>query len=321
MIHSILFFVIFTFPQQDSLDYYIMKGFDAAYCEDYDSAKINVKKAIEIDPNNPLGYFAYTGIFRIYISDFVTDSFIDSLFYYADKTIEKARECLKDDKNDAWAHFFIGGINMYISSVYIEKGNYIKSLGYAEESVDEIRLCIAKDPDIYDAYLVLGSYEYLKGSFPLWSSYKAKGIEKIRIASQRSKYVRNMAKNILAILLQREGKYEESVSVAKGLVDAYPKSRTFRWTLSKTYMEMENWDAAIKNYEYLYRNILKEQPDNDYNIIQVELSLAEAYYNKGEFDEAIKLCNDILNRDSGDKRVRKMMKEAEGIYKNAMRNH
>lgn len=317
----VLFVVLISLIQQDSLDFYIQRGLDASYCEDYDSAKFYINKAIEIDTNNPLGYFAYTGLFRIYTSDFVTDSLLDSFFYYADKTVEKANLRIKKNKNDGWGYFFLGAINMYISSLYVEKGNYLKSLSFAEKSVNEIRLCLARNPDLYDAYLVMGSYEYLKGSFPLWSAYKDKGIEKIRIASRMSTYSRHMAKNILTILLQREGRYDESLKVAKELVDAFPQSRTFRWALCKAYLAKGEWDEAIESYKYLLQNIMKEQPDNSYNIIQVELSLANAYYNKGEFDKAIELCNDIFNRDSSDKKVRKMIKEAKEIYKNALRNH
>ena len=317
----VLFVVLISLIQQDSLDFYIQRGLDASYCEDYDSAKFYINKAIEIDTNNPLGYFAYTGLFRIYTSDFVTDSLLDSFFYYADKTVEKANLRIKKNKNDGWGYFFLGTINMYISSLYVEKGNYLKSLSFAEKSVNEIRLCLARNPDLYDAYLVMGSYEYLKGSFPLWSAYKDKGIEKIRIASRMSTYSRHMAKNILAILLQREGRYDESLKVAKELVAAYPQSRTFRWTLCKAYLAKGEWDEAIESYKYLLQNIIEEQPDNIYNIIQVELSLANAYYNKREFDNVIELCNDIFEKGKNNEKVKKMVNETEKIYKKAMGNH
>lgn len=317
----VLFVVLFSLIQQDSLEFCIQRGLDASYCEDYDSAKFYINKAIEIDTNNPLGYFVYTGLFRIYTSDFVTDSLLDSFFYYADKTVEKANLRMKKNKNDGWSYFFLGAINMYISSLYVEKGNYLKSLSFGEKSVDEIRLCLARKPDLYDAYLVMGSYEYLKGSFPLWSAYKDKGIEKIRIASRMSTYSRHMAKNILAILLQREGRYDESLKVAKELVAVYPQSRTFRWTLCKAYLAKGEWDEAIVSYKYLLQNIIEEQPNNNYNIIQVELSLANAYYNKREFDKVIELCNDIFEKGKNNEKVKKMVNETEKIYKKAMGNH
>lgn len=310
----VLFVLLLSFSQQDSLDFFIHKGMDAFYIEDYDSAKLYIKKAIAIDTNNPLGYFVYAGLYRLYTSDFVTDSLLDSFFYYADKTVEKANLRISEDKEDTWAHFFLGGINMYISSLYIEKGNFIKSLGFAEKSFNETKLCLTAEPNLYDAYLVMGSYEYLKGSFPLWRGYKDKGIDNIRIASQKSKYSRPMAKNILALLLQREGRFGDAIKEAQELVDAYPKSRTFLWTLCKAYMAKGDWDNAIKNYNKLLLNIKEEQPDNIYNIIQVKLSLAKAYCNKGEYDKTIEMCNDIFKRGRNSEKTEKMVKEARKLY-------
>ena len=317
---SIFLLALFFGFQQDSIEYYIQKGLEAAYIEEYDSAKVFIKKAVESDTNNPLGYFVYTGLLRLYSSDFVTDSLCDSFFYYCDKTNEKANLSIRKKKKDAWSHYYIGGINMYISSLYIEKGNYIKAFGFAEKSINEIRLCLSEKPDLYDAFLIMGSYEYLKGSFPFWGSYKNKGIEKIRMASQMSKYSGPTAKNILAVLLQNEKRYDESIKEARELVETFPKSRTFLWTLCKTYMAQGDWENAAKNFELLLLNILEGQPNNNYNIIQVELSLATTYYHNGNYEKTIEFCEDIFRLSENDKRTKDMVKKARKIYNDAKKN-
>jgi len=314
----ILFVMLCSVVRPDSFVIYIQKSFEFSYVENYDSAKTYIDKAIALDPDNPIGYYTYTGLFRLYISDFVTDSLIDSFFYYADKSIEKARQRLNKNKNDAWAHYILGGINMYISSYYVEGGNYLKALGFAEKAVNEIILSLDIEPALYDAYLAMGSYEYLKGSFPLCGGYKKKGMEKIKIASLKSKYGRFLAKNILAILYQHEGKYDDAIKEAEELVETYPESRTFRWTLCKTYFAMEDWEKTIENYEILLQNIKEHQPKNIYNIIQIELSLAEAYYHTAEYDKVKEMCNDIFERGKDDSKMKKMVKEAEKLLKKAV---
>jgi tetratricopeptide (TPR) repeat protein len=312
---SVLFFVFCSVAQTETVDSLVLRGLDAAYCEDYEEAKEYVRKAIELDPENPLVWFAYSGIFRIYTSDFVTDSLLDSFFLYADRTAEMARKKLQRDRNDAWAYFFLGSVSMYKSSIYIEKGSLIKALGYAEGSVRDIERCLEVDPDIFDGYLVMGSYEYLKGMFPLWSSYKKRGIEKVRIASRKGKYSRPMSQNILSILLLREEEYSEALSYARGLVDRYPESRTFRWTLCKSYGAVGDWERAIENYRILLSSILTDQPFNTYNIIQVHLSLAQAYYRGGYPEDAIEMCTEIEERDDKSEGVRRMVSEAEELRK------
>lgn len=320
MIISILLLVVTSFSEQDSIDFYINKGMNALYVEDYGSAKCYVQKAIELDTTNPLGYFAYTAIFRLYSSDFVTDSLIDSFFLYAERTIEKANCQIKKKKKDGWAHFFIAGINMYFSSLYIEKGNFLKSLGFAEKSVKEIGICLNLQPELYDAYLLKGSYEYLKGSFPLWSRYKNKGIENVKIASRNGKYFHTMAENVLCILLQRERKFDDAIEEAKKLTERYPGSRTFLWTLSKAYLGKENWNKAIEVYESLLENILSGQPGNVYNIVQAELALATCYYNIKDYEKCIEFCKDIFEVSGKDDRTEDMMKEAKKMYDDAKRN-
>ncbi|TET16426.1 MAG: hypothetical protein E3J78_08795 [Candidatus Cloacimonadota bacterium] len=320
MIQSVFFMVILACIQNGDLDSFVQQGLDFTYIEEYDSAKVYFAKAIEYEHDNPLGYFAYAGLFRIYTSDFVTDSFIDSFFYYADKTIEKAKAELKKDKKSAWAHFFIGGVQMNISSLYIEQGNYLKALGYAEQSMKAIRTCLEIEPDLFDAYLVLGSYEYLKGSFPLWSSFKRKGIEKIRIASEKSSYSKSLAKNILAIMLQREGRFDESIEVALELVTDYPESRTFRWTLCKVYLEKGSWIDAIDNYEILLENISEEQPGNIFNSVQAKLALAQAYFGAQQYYKTTALCGEIIDSDTNRTEVEDMVKEAENLLEEAKNN-
>jgi tetratricopeptide (TPR) repeat protein len=247
----------------------------------------------------------------------VTDTLIDSFFSYAEKTVDRAKGLLERDKKDAWAYYFLGGINMYISSVYLEKGDYLNAIGYAEQSMEDITRCLAIEDDLYDAYLVAGSYEYLRGSFPLWGGYKKKGIEKIRIAAEKSRYSRSIARNILSLLLLREKRYDEAIEEARTLAAAYPESRTFLWTLSKAYLAKEDWSNTIENYGRLLEDILEEQPDNLYNIIQAKLALATAYFHRAEFGQTVLLCNEIVDMGTGHREMKHMVREAQNLLKKA----
>ena len=59
---SVLFLILSSVVQQESVDSLVLMGLDAAYCEDYEEARGYIQKAIAIEPDNPLVYFAYTGI-------------------------------------------------------------------------------------------------------------------------------------------------------------------------------------------------------------------------------------------------------------------
>ncbi len=313
MIHALLCMVVLTVAQSDSFDLMINEGLEHSYNEEYERAKDCFDKAITMAPESPLGYFVYAGLYRIYASDFVTDSLLDSFFVYAERTTTRAAEALKKNKHNAWAYYYLGGISMYRSSVYIERGDYLRALGYAEQSMEEITRCLAIDDHLYDAYLVVGSYEYLKGSFPLWGAYKDRGIEKVKVAAEKSRYARPIAKNILALLLLREQRYDEAIRTAEELVQRYPESRTFLWTLSKSYREGAYWKEAMVCYEKLLVNILREQSENHYNLAQAKLALAVCFFNTEDYEKAIELSNEVINLGSGEREMRQMVSEAKEI--------
>jgi tetratricopeptide (TPR) repeat protein len=308
---------MFVVSQSDSFEMMIQKGLNHSYNEEYEQAKACFDEAVALKPESPLGYFVYAGLYRIYASDFVTDSLLDSFFIYAERTTDKARKILEKDRHDAWAYYFLGGINMYISSVHIERGDYLHALGYAEQSMEDIVKCLEIEEELYDAYLVMGSYEYLKGSFPLWGAYKDKGITKIRIAAEKSRYARPIAKNILSLLLQREERYDEAVQEAEELTAAYPESRTFLWTRSKAYLKKEDWSKALSSYEKLLENILKAQSENTFNIVQAKLALATCYFHMEEHERATGLCDEVIGLGAGRKKMRHMVREAEKILRQA----
>jgi tetratricopeptide (TPR) repeat protein len=315
MIPSLLAIFAFTISQADSYEILIQKGLEHSFNEEYVEAKGCFDEALRLDPESPLGYFVYAGLYRIYASDFVTDSLLDSFFVYAERTSKRAKKMLERNRKSAWAYYFLGGINMYISSVYIERGNYLRALGYAEQSMDDITICLQIDEELYDAYLVVGSYEYLKGSFPLWGAYKDKGIEKIRTAAEKSRYARPIAKNILSLMLLREERNEEAIKEAEELSAGYPESRTFLWTLSKAYLQNGDWTKAIKSYEELLDNIFEEQPENIYNIVQAKLALATCFLQVDNTGKATEFSKDVIELGEKDRSMEQMVKEARAILK------
>lgn len=317
MICTFLCICLLGVPRSDDFEMLVNRGLEHSYNEEYDRASACFDSAITLEPDNPLGYFVYAGLYRIYASDFVTDSLLDSFFVYAERTTERAKRMLEQDPGNSWAYYFLGGISMYTSSVYIERGDYLRALGYAEQSMEDITRCLEIDKELFDAYLVLGSYEYLKGSFPLWGAYKDRGIEKVGIAAEKGRYARPIARNILSLLLQREKRYDEAIREAEALVSAYPESRTFLWTLSKAYIAKEDWDNAAAGYQKLLEDIVEKQPENQYNIVQAKLALATAHFHRGDSAQAILLCNDVVERGEGRREMKHMVKDARELLKRA----
>jgi len=59
-----------------------------------------------------------------------------------------------------------GMANFFAARMYADSGHSIKAYRLGRAGRDELRELIAKNPDLNDAYLVLGMYEYIAGSIP-----------------------------------------------------------------------------------------------------------------------------------------------------------
>lgn len=124
----------------------------------------------------------------------------------------------------------------------IEK-HQLESLGMIGEADTFAKKLLAVDPDAADAYLTLGTANYIIGSLPALKRFllrlkgirgdKRGGIEQLTIAATRGRYLRPFAKIILALAALREQK----VSVARvqllDLVAEFPQNPLFAGELAK----------------------------------------------------------------------------------------
>jgi len=63
-------------------------------------------------------------------------------------------------------HLTRGMANFFAARMYADSGHSLKAYRLGRAGRDELRELIAKNPDLDDAYLVLGMYEYIAGSIP-----------------------------------------------------------------------------------------------------------------------------------------------------------
>jgi len=282
-----------------SLRDYILTGLEYSYHENYDSAKAYFKRAIEEDPEDPSGYFFLCGLYGLYMSDFSTDEveglFLINLFDAA----EAARKRIQVDSNDGWAHFYLGGAYGYRALREQRKGGLWGALGHALTAVAELKKAVSCDSTIYDAYMGIGSYHYfvnrLWAYIPFLGRDPDKGIREMKLAIERGIFVRVPAQDGLTYILLREKRYERALRLARDLVSRYPNSRTFRWTLGKVHLDMEDWGNASGTYRTLLSMIETGQPGNYHNLAYCGEKLSYCLYRLHRYEDALDICLEMLD--------------------------
>lgn len=96
---------------------------------------------------------------------------------------------------------------------------------------------LARTPPFYDAYLNLGSVEYIVGDLPFFVRWfvhfdkiqgnKARGIEQLKLVASRGRYYGPFARILLVLVSLREQKPEEAEQLLRGLANEFPENPLF----------------------------------------------------------------------------------------------
>ncbi len=155
-----------------------------------------------------------------------------------------ALERLKKNPSDSEALFVLtiaAGMQADYSSV-IEKRQLegVKHIKAAQAYGEKL---LAVKPDAYDAYLALGSANYIIGSLPtykkvfLWfggvSGDKDRGLEQLQRASRDGDHLRPLAKTLLALAALREKRTDLALEQWKELAAEFPNNPIFARELKK----------------------------------------------------------------------------------------
>jgi predicted Zn-dependent protease len=119
----------------------------------------------------------------------------------------------------------------------------IASLTPAKQSNAWAQKLLRIDPHYYDAYLTTGLTEYLVGSIPFFirwfirfeniSGSKEKGVETLRLVSQKGRFLKPFSKILLAIAYVRDKKPKPARDLLAELTQDYPGNPLLRKELAK----------------------------------------------------------------------------------------
>lgn len=321
-----LFISLFFFPNlaspQKYLDYQdeeveklILEGIDACFREDYPLAEEKFRQVLSKAPQDPAGYFFLAMLYQAQMIDYESD-FREKDFYGNIKMAKKyAKERIKHNRKDAWAYLLLG--NAYGAKAVYEarKGNWWSGLNNGLKAKSALKEAVKHDPELYDAYVGLGSYHYWASVvIPPWAGWlpfigdkRKEGITEMKLAHQRSIFSQDAAANGLIWMYINEKKFDQAVSLAQKMQNKYPEGKSFLWALATAYYEKSDWTNALFSYQEISERIENqidvstssgnhpENPNNYYNQVECKFHIAHCLFNLGKFEECILACKEIQN--------------------------
>lgn len=312
MITVILFFINLysQFLTKDNVEVMSLaeKGIEYIYSVKPIKAREVFNELIEKYPTHPFGHFglAMSKWAEFEYLDEQTSTKLDEEYHQlTKKAIEVGEEWVKNNPQDAQARMALGGTYGLLARLYLTQHRWLKAYFTGKKAVSNMKKAIEIDPELYDAYLGLGLWEYsagtLGGVIKILASFlirgdAKKGIEYLKICSEKGKFNKTAAKLLLIeIFTQTDSQYSDpktAIKLAKELYEKYPSLAQMQFVLIVSLYEAKMYDEAEKEMkEYLKRIDEKWESYFPRYYPRIYLSLGTVYMMKNNLDLAYEHFN------------------------------
>ncbi len=292
MFKALLLF--FSFAQTETYESLLQDGIQFGYREKYTEAFTLFNLAISKKPDYPAAYLYKAALLDLYMIDFTDDSKEGEFFSLLNKTIKLSEKLIKSSKRreKAYGYFFKGSALMYAALRYGRKKSYINAANAGMSALKILMKVPEYDSTLYDVYLPLGVYAYAVNKLPKGLRFlkvflpdaesKEEGIRMIELAMERGRYVRVLAKDALAWVLAYDGQRRKAIKIARELVNEYPGTRAFNWTLAYALKRAGRWREAELVHKVILYLTLRDQRNYPYNIALALYALSICEYVLGK---------------------------------------
>lgn len=224
-----------------------------------------------------------------------------------DTAIEIAEKGVQNHPDNSLWKLNLGMANFFAGRALVEQSHQIKAIRYARKGRDILRDLIKEDPDVEDAYFVLGMYEYLAGSVPRglrWLTYlldvsgdRDLGIKYLERATARAEIMAPEAARVLLVVAAVEPEHCEPcqyIALARDTRKKYPQNPHFSAALQLILANCGYPKESLAENKRAIQVYLKRFPGMTDALNLVKLNVYPAM---GALDEIEKLAPTFKNKD------------------------
>jgi len=246
-------------PEMDKL---LLEGLDAVYRMDFDAADAAAAKALALDPSYPHPYLGQATIDLVrfsYGTEQSDASLIKSFDAKVARTIEVSEAWLKAHPGDPDGLFVLGAAHGSAGRMAIVRRQWLSAFRHGRAAMKSVRASLKADPELYDAYLGLGMFDYSVDTIPKFAGWLAKimlggdrvrGLQEIKIAAEKGRYAKTTAKLILVEIFTEDlfgaSNPPEALRLMREIFAQYPDSAMLHSALVVALYEDGKMEEALK---------------------------------------------------------------------------
>ena len=255
-------------PLPEELRQLSKKGIDAIYAVDLEEAQKQFGLALRKYPDHPFGHFGIAmakWAHLEYLEDESDPKLEKEYSGLTDKAVDVGQDWLKKHPGDANAYLAVGGIYGLRARLAVQQRRWFKAYFDGKKAISNTRMAARIDPELYDAYLGLGMYEYYAGTLPgvvkflaklIMSGDAQKGLEMINVCREKGFFNALGSKLLLIEIYTQPGSRFSNTALAvkwaRELRAAYPVHAQMHFIeIVSLYEDKQYYEARKESLAYL----------------------------------------------------------------------
>ncbi len=289
-------------PRNGHYQSYLLEAINKSFNQDAPGADASLRKALEMDPDNPLGYaleamlhlFAYEMCFTL--SERQKER--EAIIFYSETALWRGEKRIAEHPKDSKANLAVGLAKIAKVHWAIKEKKYLLMAQETSHIWKYLETAKAADPNNYDVYFLMGLLHYHIDHFPgvtgFLSSHlitkgdRGKGLQEIQTAAQKGYLLKDIAQVELAtVYLSYERQPSKALPVIQELNRRFPDNYNFYFTLGVTLAELKRFAEAEAVAARIEKNISTGAPSfvPELRPRYYQL-LGRIHFNRGEYGRA-----------------------------------
>ena len=288
--------------QTNRFHLYLKQGIDKAFNLEKANAIDLLKKAIELEPENPAGY-AYLAMIHLFSYEMSFDLDAqkkdqEAIIRNVGIALEKGQKRLENNPKDSEAYLAMALAKIAKVNWAIHEKRYLVMAQETANIWNYLEKASAAEPNNFDIYFLMGLLHYhidhlpglthLSSSLLITSGDSQKGLKEIELAAQKGDLLRNIAQTeLLSVYRIFEKKPALALPVIRELREKFPNNYNYLLLQAHIFAELKRFDEAFALAREAENNIkIAKAPYSPKLQSRYNQLMGNIYFNQGDYDKA-----------------------------------